>query len=301
LQNLVLLVICFALGIALRRSGRLPEGAPAALNAVIINVALPALALAHIPDIPLTPALGQAVMVAWLMFGFAAAFFALAGRMLALGRGTTGALILTAGLANTSFVGLPMIEAFFGRHGMGLGLMIDQLGSYLILATGGILVASVYSGAKFDPHRAVHKILTFPPLWAIVVAFALRPFDYPDWLSTLLHRLGDLVAPLALLSVGCQLRLAEINGNAAKLGLGLAFKLVAAPVVMTLLLVGLLDAEGEPMRITLFEAAMPPMIGAAIVAMEHKLDPPLITLMVGIGIPLSFVTLPLWHAVLAGL
>jgi hypothetical protein len=35
--------------------------------------------------------------------------------------------------------------------------------------------------------------------------------------------------------------------------------------------------------------------------MEHKLDPPLITLMVGIGIPLSFVTLPLWHAVLAGL
>jgi predicted permease len=57
MSNLALLVLCFALGIALRRTGRLPEGAPAALNAVIINVALPALALAYIRDIEMTPAL----------------------------------------------------------------------------------------------------------------------------------------------------------------------------------------------------------------------------------------------------
>ena len=35
-------------------------------------------------------------------------------------------------------------------------------------------------------------------------------------------------------------------------------------------------------------------------AMEHKLDPALVTLMVGIGIPLSFLTLPLWWYVLQG-
>jgi predicted permease len=43
---------------------------------------------------------------------------------------------------------------------------------------------------------------------------------------------------------------------------------------------------------------MAPMIGAAIVATEHKLDPPLTTLMVGIGIPLSFLTVPAWWYVL---
>jgi predicted permease len=301
MQNLALLVLCFALGILLRRTGRLPEGAPATLNAVVINLALPALALAHIHEIPLTPALAQGVMTAWLMFGLATAFFCVVAKTWGLSRETTGALILTAGLANTSFVGLPMIEAFFGRHGMGLGLVIDQLGSYLILATLGILVASAYSGTAFDPRRVLHKIATFPPLWAIVVALALRPFDYPDWLTVLLHRMGDLVAPLALLSVGCQLRLSAINGNAAKLGLGLAFKLVLAPLALAALLIGLFEAEGEAVRITLFEAAMPPMIGAAIVAMEHKLDPPLLTLMVGIGIPASFLTLPVWHLVLTQL
>jgi len=42
--------------------------------------------------------------------------------------------------------------------------------------------------------------------------------------------------------------------------------------------------------VTIFEAAIAPMIGASIVAQEHKLDP---TLMIDIGIPLSFLTLPL--------
>jgi hypothetical protein len=41
--------------------------------------------------------------------------------------------------------------------------------------------------------------------------------------------------------------------------------------------------------VTVFEAAMAPMIGASIVATDHELDPPLIT-----GIALSFLTLPAW-------
>jgi predicted permease len=36
------------------------------------------------------------------------------------------------------------------------------------------------------------------------------------------------------------------------------------------------------------------MIGASIVAMDHELDPPLLTLMISVGIPLSFLTLPAW-------
>jgi predicted permease len=43
---------------------------------------------------------------------------------------------------------------------------------------------------------------------------------------------------------------------------------------------------------------MAPQIGAAIVAVDHDLDPPLVTLMVGLGIPLSFLTLPLWWHIL---
>jgi hypothetical protein len=51
-------------------------------------------------------------------------------------------------------------------------------------------------------------------------------------------------------------------------------------------------------RVTLFEAAMGPQIGGAIVAIQHDLNPPLVSLMVGVGITLSFITLPLWSQLL---
>jgi len=39
---------------------------------------------------------------------------------------------------------------------------------------------------------------------------------------------------------------------------------------------------------------MPPMITAGIIAVEHDLEPELVALMVGVGIPLSFLTLAGW-------
>jgi malate permease and related proteins len=296
--NLALLTACLLLGIGLRASGRLPESAHTTLNALIVQVALPALVLLHLHDINLTPDIARGVAMAWVMFGMAVVFFVAAGRVLGLSRATVGGLILTAGLANTSFVGVPMIEAYFGRHNVGLGLMIDQLGTYLILATLGVYIAARFSGEHFTPRAIVKKICTFPPLLAVVVALLLRDMPYPEWLSSLLARLGDLVAPLALLSVGYQLRLAAFAGNKRNLGLGLVFKLVLAPAVLTILFVNAVDMEAEPMRIALFEAAMPPMIGGAIIAAEHKLNPPLLALMVGVGIPVSFLTLAVWREIL---
>jgi hypothetical protein len=75
---------------------------------------------------------------------------------------------------------------------------------------------------------------------------------------------------------------------------GLLFKLVVGPALILLLFLGVLRAQGQILSVTVFEAAMGPMIGASIVAMDHELDPPLITLMVGMGIPLSFLTVPAW-------
>jgi len=71
-------------------------------------------------------------------------------------------------------------------------------------------------------------------------------------------------------------------------------KVPLGPALILLLFAGLLGAEGQVMRVTVFEAAMAPMIGASIVAMDHELDPPFLTLMVGVGIPLSFLILPAW-------
>jgi predicted permease len=295
MNNYLMLGTCFLLGIVLRRSGRLPDNAAIALNGFLVHISLPALILAYVHELHLDSRLILPALMPWIIFVLGCAFFWLVGRMLGFSPATTGALMLTGGLANTAFIGLPMIEAFYGPEFLGLGILIDQVGSYLVLSTVGIIVASIYSsGESLNAKAIIRRIALFVPFQAFVLALVLLPFAYPAWLSELLKRLGGTLIPLALVSVGYQLRLSAVRGKAIALMTGLFFKLALAPALILLLFAALLGAEGQVMRVTVFEAAMAPMIGASIVAMDHDLDPPLVTLMLGVGIPLSFLTLPVW-------
>ena len=299
MTNLAVLVVCLLVGMALRAAKRMPDNAHVAINGFIIQVALPALILGHIHGLDLSTALVWPVLMPWILFALSAALFVVLGRLMAFSDATVGALIITAGLANTSFVGLPMIETFYGPKELSTGILIDQLGTYLVLSTAGITVACIFSSKGVASRREIlMRIVTFPPLVALVLAFVLMPVQYPAWIAGTFQRLGDTLAPLALVSVGLQLRLDHLSGNRAALGFGLGFKLVVGPLLIALIYTGVLSLRGEMTQVTLFESAMGPQIGGAIVAMQYGLNPQLITLMVGIGIVLSFVTLPLWYLAL---
>jgi predicted permease len=239
------------------------------------------------------------VAAPWLLFGIGLPLFVGVARLARWNMPTTGGLILSGSLANTSFVGLPMIETFYGVSFLGVGILIDQLGTYMILSTLGVVVAATFSASQaenFSVAKVMHKDSAFAPFQALVLALVLRPIDFPTGLEHLLERLGSTSTPLALVSVGYQLRLADIKGRVSALTLGLLFKLFLGPLLVTILLIKIVGTSGRMAQVTIFEAAMAPQIGVSIVA--HKLDPPLVTLMVGIGIPLSFLTLPLWWYVL---
>jgi predicted permease len=300
MSNIILLFLCMLIGVALRRYRRVPDNAHLAINGFIVNVSLPALTLLQIHGIKLQSTLAYAVAMPWLLFIIAALFFWGLSRFLHFTPATTGGLILVAGLGNTSFVGLPMIESFYGANGMPIGILIDQLGTYLVLSTLGIAVAALFSSATPSGAGILKRICSFPPFIALFVSLLLWPVEYPDWLVAVLRRLGDTLAPLALVSVGLQLRLDQLSGIKVPLSLGIAFKLLVGPALVMLVYVGLLRAAGNVVQITLFESAMGPMIGASIVAIQHGLNPPLITLLVGIGITASFLSLPLWWYVLQG-
>ncbi|SDR64329.1 hypothetical protein SAMN05519103_09675 [Rhizobiales bacterium GAS113] len=294
MANIVLLFVCLAIGMALRQSGRVPDNAHTAFNAFIIHVSLPALTLAQIHNIQMQPALIYSVTMPWLLFLGAAAFFWCIAKAMRLGAATTGALMLTGGLANTSFVGLPMIETFYGAPMMAVGILIDQLGTYLVLSTLGIAIAAIYSQGAASARDVLKRIMTFPPFLALIAALVLTPVEYPPWVAEVLQRLGGTLAPLALVSVGLQLRLDQVGDNGPPLAIGLAFKLLIAPFVLAVLYFQFFQATGDIVKVTVFEAAMGPQIGGAIVGIQHDLNPPLITLMVGIGITASFLTLPMW-------
>jgi len=298
MTNIILLVICLLAGLGLRKTGRFPAATPAALNGFIIHISLPALTILHIHNLEIDSSLLLTAGMAWLLFGIAWLIFGSAGKLLNLDRETTGALILVAGLGNTSFVGLPMIETYFGKEFLGVGIIADQLGSFMALSTVGILAATIYSSGAITLRQMARKILLFPPFQALVLALLLRPVSFPGWSTEILQKLGSTLTPLALVSVGFQLQFGGIRQVARPLAAGLAYKLLLGPALIFLLYITIIGATGTAVQVTIFEAAMPPMITAGIIAIDHDLRPQLVGMLVGIGIPLSFITLHLWQQLL---
>jgi malate permease and related proteins len=301
MNNLILLIVCLGAGILLRRSGRMPENAPATINVFIIYISVPALTLLYLHDFKFGADTLLIGMMPWLMFAFSAGFFWLAGRWLGLSRSTTGALMLTGGMSNTAFFGLPMVESYYGHSAIPIAIVIDQLGSFMVISTLGIIVAGIYSSGRPTLAEIVKRIASFPPIIALVITLLLIPVEYAGWFTALLKRLGDTLAPLALLSVGLQLKLGHVAEHRRDLAIGLLFKLMLAPLLILLLYVPLFGAGGHAIQVTIFEAGMPPMITAAIVASEHDLNPPLANLMVAAGIVISFATLTAWWWLMRGI
>jgi predicted permease len=298
MSNLLMLFSCLAAGVLLRRFGRAPDNAHAALNAVIVHVALPALTLRYLRGFALDGRHLAAVAMPWLLFAVGAALFWAIGRWRGWSRPTVGALTLVGGLGNTSFVGLPMIETLHGRDGLGLGLLIDQLGSYLVLSTAGVALATWYAAEqRLDARAMLRKVATFPPFVALVAALALSGVPFPAPLEGTLARIGDTLAPLALLSVGLQLRFDALREHAHALGVGLGYKLLVCPALVVLVLLAAGADATMTSRVSVIEAAMPPMIGAGIVAAQSRLAPALVSTMIGVGIPVGLLTSVLWHRV----
>jgi predicted permease len=301
MASFFLIFICFGLGMFFRRTRIFPETTPIVLNRFAIYISLPALTLAQLHRLELGSDIVFPVSMAWIHFLLGLAFFWGIGTALKLPRRTIGALILTGSLGNTSFVGFPLLDALFGPQSLGTGILVDQPGTFLVTGTLGVAVAALLSGSEISPLFVAKRIFTFPPFLAVLVAVLTKSFTYPPAILTLCERLGATLIPLSLVSVGASLRFhpEPIRRNLKSLSLGLVFKLLLAPLFFIALYVGVFHRHGETARIVLLESAMAPMITAGILAHEYGLDPELGNLMVGIGIPLSLATVPIWAWVLA--
>lgn len=206
-----------------------------------------------------------------------------------------GSLLLIVPLGNTSFLGIPMVRAFFGDQAVSYALLYDQLGSFLALATYGSLIIALYSGEKTPtPGNIVKKIITFPPFVALILACFFRLLSYPPVVIGLLESLSATLVPLVMIAVGFQLNLRLSRELMPPLGLGLLIKLIAAPF-LALLFSRLWGLQGEALQVSVFEAGMPPMVSAGALAIMAGLAPSLTAAMVGLGIILSFFTLPLLY------
>ena len=300
MSNLILLFVCLIIGIVLKKSKIIPDNFHTSLNAFVINISLSAFSLYYISKIELNSSVIYPVLVVWIGIFAAILFFAGLGKIFGWKSSLIGALIMCAGFGNTSFVGIPLIQAMYGEEGLKTVMYVDQPG-FVALSTVGILVANFYSGSKDSLLKHLSKILKFPPFIAFVVALLLNIFsiEIPKDFDEVLMKLGATTVPLALVSVGSQMQWKKIEKKEGfHLFIGLLFKLVLLPLLILVIYKYIFHQNGDVIDICILEAAMAPMITAAIIASAHDLEPKFCNLMVAVGIPLSILTVGIWHLLL---
>lgn len=301
MKEIALILVCMGIGVLLRLSGRFPDTAPKAFGGWVINVALPAAAIDSVHNLTVRPDWWLAAATPWISVGLAIAVLVPLCRALGWSRERAGALILVAGWGNTSFVGLPMIIALAGQQWLGVGIVIDLFGSYLALSTVGMAVVVAAGAGRFDWRQIIRKIATFPPFWAIALALPTNHLARPEWFVQLVGNLADTLTPLALAAVGFALRLDHVVGRLGALAVGLGFRLVIAPLAIVLMYLAMRSAGDPVAKVAMLEAAMPPMLGASVIAVDSDLEPDLVALLIGIGVPLSLLTAWGWWALIGAL
>ncbi len=300
MSAMVMLFVCLILGTLLARFGRPPPGMAAGLNWWVLNIALPALVLELIPRVAFDPDLWFPIAAQWLTFLLAWLLFGWLGPRLGWSRQRIGALILVCGLGNTAYMGYPLIEALYGKPGLALAVVADQLGAFPVLVSGGIVVASLYAGRKPEPLLILRRIVTFPAFIALLVGIAAgMRGGWPAWLDGVFAPIGGTLTPLALFSVGLQFKFHPGARQFGAATLGLGWKLLIAPLLCWG--VGVLAGVGGlVLSVGVLQAAMAPMVSAAILADEYDLDPALANTVLGAGIVISLLTVPLGSMLLGG-
>ena len=300
MYNFIIIFFFLLLGLTLQHIKGFPISIYKFLNKVVIYLCLPAIALYYIPKIDISRDILFPIGVAWIAFGGSYLIFSFLGKYFGWSRKLIGCLIITAGLGNTSFLGYPIIEALYGTEGLKTAILVDQPGSFVILSTFAILVAAVYSKGKPNGREIIKKIVFFPPFIAFLVACLLNflSYDFHDFVQFIFKNTATVMTPLAMLSVGLQLQFDSKSKHWKFLGLGLLYKLIVTPAFIYLLYVVILRQHSKAIEVAVMQSAMAPMITASILATSYGLKPKLSSMMIGYGIPLSFITLSIWYLII---
>ncbi|EIF50799.1 AEC family transporter [Sulfurovum sp. AR] len=290
MENFILIVLAIFIGYLFRKLRIFQEEAAAILNRFVIFISLPAMILLQIPKLMLSMDIMIPVIIAWVVMSLTALLTLFISNRFHFSREVTGALMLVAVLTNSSFLGIPVINAYLGDEALPYILVYDQMGTFLALATYGIFVTAYYSNkSEINVQIMAVKILTFPPFISLVIALFFIGTPFPEEILKVLATLANTIVPLALVAVGLQLQL-KLPGHEIKpFGIALFIKLVIAPLI-ALVVVSMAGWSNLAASVSVMEAGMAPMVTAGAMASLSGLAPRLSSAIVGYGILFSFFT-----------
>ena len=290
MENFILILLAITVGYFINRLNIFSKEAPAILNQFVIYISLPAMIILQVPKLKFSMDTLIPIIVAWGVMGISAILVLLFARIFSFSKEITGSLMLVAILTNSSFMGIPIINAYMGESSLAYILVYDQLGTFIALATYGTFIASYYSSKSQISFKIITlKVLTFPPFLSLVLALLLMGVEFHPVISKVLSSFANTIVPIALVAVGLQLQFKLPREDLKPFSVALFIKLIIAPII-AIIICKIFNWNNEASIVSIMEAGMAPMITAGAIASMAGLAPRLSSAIVGYGILISFIT-----------
>ncbi|WP_111579102.1 AEC family transporter [Chitinophaga ginsengisegetis] len=297
--NFIMIAFCIMTGMIMKSARLIHPDAHKGINTWILYIALPAVSFKYLPKVTWSPAMILPVLSAVVVVAGSWCFMNIYCRYKQYSKRTHATLELAGGYSNTSFIGFPLIIAYFGEQYISIAIICDQM-TFLILSTIGIITALKGGASGNSPVSAgflLKKLLTFPPFLGCVLALLLSRVTDLSVAEPFFDKLVATVAPLALFSIGLQLKFSGWRKEISQVSVVLLYKLLLAPALVVVAAL-LLKERSDIARISIFEAAMPTLVTSGVIAEQFRLNTRVINLIIGISILVSFLTTAAWFEIL---
>ena len=290
MDNFVLILLAIAIGYFINRLKIFPKDASTILNQFVIYISLPAMILLQIPKLNFSMDALIPIIISWSVMTLSVILVLLLCKFFSFSKEVTGSLLLVAILGNSSFMGIPILNAYMGESALPYVLVYDQLGTFIALATYGTFIASYYSNKSQITFKIItFKVLTFPPFISLVLALFLIGTKFNPLISKVLTSFSNTIVPIALVAVGLQLQFKLPKEDIKPFSVALIVKLIIAPII-AIIICKIFMWENQASIVSIMEAGMAPMITAGAIASMAGLAPRLSSANVGYGILISFLT-----------
>ena len=299
--NFVLIGLCVLAGMIFKSTKSIHPDAHKGINTWILYLALPAVSFKYLPKVEwslemLFPIFSTVLIAVGSLF-----FMKYYSQAKNYSRRSSSTLEIASGYSNTSFIGFPLIAAFYNEKLLSIAIISDQT-MFLTLSTLGI-ISALKGGSKSGSVSSkfiLKRLFTFPPFIGCISALVISQFINLDFAEPLFDKLAGTVAPLALFSVGLQLKFSGWRKLIPQISMSMLYKLLLAPLIV-LLVAFALGIKGNVAKISVFEAAMPTLITSSIIAEQFRLNTKLTNLIIGISIIVGFATVGFWYFVIEAL
>ncbi len=196
------IILTFVLGILLRATRVAGPDDGGFMLKIVFYVALPAMILLSIPEVEITRDLVVLPVIAAIIIVVSGLVAALVMRPVVHDRAVLGVALVGTMIMNTSFL-YPFFLVMYGNTGFARAVVFGA-GNGFFVFTLVYYVACRFGGSGQTSNGALRRLLSAPPLWALVVALVLNVtgVSIQSHFRAFLTSVGDLMIPLVMLALG---------------------------------------------------------------------------------------------------